>query len=209
METQGSDRDEKMEWEFLRYAVIAGDKEHKLWPAEEVNEVRGKFLRLRGSIPSDSELQSQFGEHLETMIQKIVEDRVSWLQLEAQLLGTTSSCHSCSSTNELSYHNFWLAQVVKKDRDWTGSLISIAASAVTAPLLGAAALYGPVASKTASMMQLRLVLCANCLGQRKGIFGGFTVNSKHAQMHPLWKQLNEAGFTEFVDAYDLATKWRR
>lgn len=207
METQGSDHDEKMEWEFLRYAVIASDTENKLWPAEEVNQTRGKFLRLRGSIPSDAELQSQFGEHLKPMIQKIIEDRVSWLQLEVQLLGTTSPCHSCSSANDLSHHNFWLARVVKKDRDWKGSLISIAASAVTVPLLGAGALYGPATSKTASMMRLRLVLCANCLGQRKGIFGRFYVTSNHAQMHPLWKQLNDAGFTEFIDTHDRATKW--
>jgi hypothetical protein len=207
METQDSDDNEKNRWEALRLAVIADDTEYNYWPAEEVNQTRNTFLRLRGSVPSLAALQAHYGDHLASMVQKIVADRVAWLQLQVELQGTNSPCHSCGNLSDLSYHHFGLARILKKERDWTGSLISVAASAVTLPLLGTGALYGSETSKTASIMRMRLVLCKNCLEQHKGLFGGFKVTSRYAQIHPLWNKLNEAGFTEFINAYDLANKW--
>ncbi len=198
---------ERLAWEALRLALIADDKKHEFWSEAEVQGARSKFMRLRGSIPSLTELEAHYGERLFSMIDTILQERVNWLLLNAALQGTHDPCHVCKATDSLTYHPFGLSRVLSKQRNWKGTAVSAAVSAISLPLVGAGALYGPSTEKTAQIMRMRLVLCQSCLNERKGLLGGFLAKSKHAKCHPLWDSLNEAGYELFIDAHDLENKW--
>ena len=97
------------------------------------------------------------------------------------------NCHSCGRTEDLLAWNFGLGKPVSSQREWTGTALSIAFSAVTIPLLGIGALQTPRKSTLFRILPLKLVLCRDCLGKKKGY-----------EVHPWWALLRRYGYTEFV-----------
>jgi hypothetical protein len=122
-----------------------------------------------------------------------------WSTIARALEGEGDPCHCCGIENSLTYHRFGLARNVKTHRDWKVTAFSAAVSAATISTLGAGVLYGPAAKKTAEVVYMRLVLCDDCVDARRGFFGGFKVNPKHGSLHPMWAQVCEAGFVQFID----------
>jgi hypothetical protein len=189
--------------DMLREVLIATDTEHKLWSEQEVSRARNGLAR-HGGIPSLTALYHHFGkEPLDRAMEEFVRERVAWLQFQAALQGTDSPCFDCGATTDLTYHQFGLARITKTERDWKSVGISAAISAATLPLLGAGALYGPSKTQTANILRMRLVFCKSCVDKRRGFFGGFTANAEHCSSHPLWKQVQEAGFTKFLNEFEL------
>jgi hypothetical protein len=189
--------------ETLRGVLIASDTDYKFWSEQEVTRARNGFTR-HGGVPSLAALHHNFGkEPLDRVMENLLRERVAWLQFQAALQGTGSPCVDCGTTVDLTYHEFGLARITKTERDWKSVGISAAISAATLPLLGAGALYGPGKTQTANILRMRLVLCKSCVDKCRGFFGGFTANADHCSKHPLWKQTQEAGFTKFLNEFEL------
>src|SRR5882672_10814891 len=89
------------EWQIaLTHFVIAMDTEYKLWPEWQVKQSQNGFAR-QGRTPSYAALCNAFGkETLDAALQTIIQQRMAWVKLEAQLQGTTSSCHVCGSNDK-------------------------------------------------------------------------------------------------------------
>jgi hypothetical protein len=208
-----NDRGLKDPMEFLRQVLIANDTEYKLWPEQEVRIARNGLIRL-GGIPPPEVLHKHFGkEPFDEAMAELVRQREQELkegrarvQFRDALRGTDSPCVACGATTDLTHHEFGLARITKTERDWKSVGISAAISAATLPLLGAGALYGPGKSQTANVLRMNLVLCKSCVDKRRGFLGGYLPKAGDCSSHPLWKQLQEAGFTKFLDEYELR-KW--
>lgn len=115
---------------------------------------------------------------------------------------TNDPCHSCSSSKELTYHRFGLARNGKTHRDWTSTGLSVALSAATFPMLGVGALYGPATRKAREVVYMRLVLCEDCLDDRRGFFGSFKVSTTNGALHPMWETVCNEGFVQLINNAD-------
>src|SRR5438552_14613994 len=113
------------EWQAaLRHFAIAHDAEYKLWPEWQVKQSQNAFVR-QGGTPSYDSLCAHFGkEKLDAALQSIIQERIAWLQFEAQLQGNGSPCHVCSSSSALDYYDFGLARILSEGRDWKSVGIS-------------------------------------------------------------------------------------
>jgi hypothetical protein len=190
----------------LRQVLIAQDNECKLWSKKEVERARNGFARL-GGIPSYEGLCQSLGkERVDATLNDIIQQRIEEQRFHATLQANGDPCHGCGATEGLSHHDFGLVRITKRERDWKSVGISAAISAVTIPLVGAGALYGPSKTATGHVLKMRLALCVTCKDQRKGLFGTFSVRERDGTIHPLWNDLHAAGFTKFLSAVEL-TKW--
>ena len=188
----------------IRLVLIANDQEYKVWSTEEVDRTRRTFIQRRGGVPTLEDLLSRFdNDKLHALLQHFVAEKSAADQLDRKLQSTGDPCHACGSTETPSEFDFGLARNHKTNRDWKTVGLSAAISAVTLPLLGTGALYGPAKSSTAQLLRLKLKLCPKCLSSRRGLFGGFTAKEADCQLHPLWKELYDAGFSKFVGPNDL------
>ncbi len=187
----------------LRQVLIAQDTEYKLWPQNEVERARNGFARLGGMPPYEGLCQSLGKERVDLTFKAIIQQRIEERRFHASLQAVGDPCHACGATENLSYHDFGLVRITKQERDWKSAGISAAISAVTLPLVGASALYGASKTATGHVLKMRLALCITCKNQRKGLFGAFWVRERDGLMHPLWKDLHEAGFTKFLSAVEL------
>ena len=194
------------EWkEAIRSALIAGDREHKLWSDSEVLAARSRF-GIKG-VPSFDALYLHFGkEKVDLACQELIQERVAWLQFQDELLGNNSPCHECSIATDLTYHNFGLARVLKNERDWKLPRASAALSALTLPTLGVGFLRGPETTRSANVLRMRLVLCKSCASKRleRGKLGS---SENNFSLHPLWVKAHEAGFDEFISDSQI-NAWR-
>ncbi len=192
------------EWQAaLKHFAIAHDTEHKLWPDWQVKQSQNAFAR-QGGTPSYDALCAHFGkDKLDTALQGIIQERRAWLKFETELQGTESPCHVCGLTSALDYYDFGLARIISEERDWKSVGISGALSAVTLPLLGAGALYGPGKNTKGYLLRMRLVICKSCVNKQKNFLGIFYAGEQRCAAHPLWKELHDVGFTKFVSTGDL------
>jgi hypothetical protein len=70
-------------------------------------------------------------------------------------------CHSCGRKDNLHGWDFWLAKRIVTGRDSTGTIASVALSAVTLPY-GLGVFQFPGRKTTLSFVRLRLLLCDPC-----------------------------------------------
>jgi hypothetical protein len=188
----------------VRLVLIASDVEYQVWSKEEVDQVRNTFLKRRGSIPTLQDLADRFdNEKLTALLDQIVQEKRSSDKLTRLLLADGAPCHGCGAADDSVGHEFGLVRVKDKSRDWSATTLSAALSAFTLPLLGAGALYGPSKDSAGQLLRLRLRLCPKCTDERRGIFGGFKANETACSIHPVWNDLQSAGFTKFVAASEL------
>jgi hypothetical protein len=190
----------------LRLFLIANDLEHRLWPESEVKRAQAAYRRAGGGPPYDGLSQSLGKERLDEILQSIVEERQAELRFHAVLNGHNDPCHSCGGRDGLTGHPFALVRVTKRERDWKPVAISAALTALAFPLIGAGALYGPGKTTSGNLLGMKLILCAACLNNRKGLFGMYMAKERDAALHPLWGDLHGAGFTKFV-RFDEISKW--
>jgi len=112
-----------------------------------------------------------------------------------------SRCHRCGTSQDLAYHTFGRAMIVSQATDWAsvgaGVVVSLAASALTSPLLGMAG--GSVSARRNQRLQvirMKLCVCGNC------------ARGKHVpdlyDLHP-WSEIAQAfGFTLALTDTELA-----
>ncbi len=188
----------------IRLVLIASDDEYCFWSREEVEKVRRTFMQRRGSVPTLQDLAARFDtEKLAALLQRLVQEKQSSDKLLRKLQATDDPCHDCGSTEALASFNFGLTRNQEPARDWSSTRISAAASAITLPLLGIGAVYGPGKSSTAELLRLQLKLCPSCVNARKGFFGGFSAKESDCANHPMWQELHGAGFTKFIGTDEL------
>jgi hypothetical protein len=191
---------------FLRQVLVAQDHSSKLWPAVEVKRTQAGFAK-NGGIPSYERLCEVFEEQvLEATLRSLIDERRAELRFQGELQGVGHPCHSCGGLDTLNHYDFGIVRVHTEQKDWKAAGLSVALSAVTLPLLGVGRLYGPGKTTTGNLLKLRIVLCKSCTNARRNFFGAFVVKESHCVIHPLWKELREAGFTMFVPTQEL-WKW--
>ena len=192
-------------YEAIKLVLIASDTEYKLWPQAEVEQVRRTFMARRGQVLTLEDAAQQFDvEKLNEVLQRMVSEQHDSIQFSNALQSVGSPCHACGSTEQLNTYDFGLAKIIKQERDWSSTGISAAVSAVTIPLLGTGALYGPSKTKTAQILRMKLMLCRSCIEKRKGIFGGFKLVEEHCRLHLVWSKCQGAGFTKFIGPSELS-----
>jgi hypothetical protein len=194
------------EWrEMLRFVLIAGDSDHKFWSADEVLAAKGRF-GLKG-VPSYDALSSHFGkEQVDRACQEIIEERVAWLQFHDELQGNKSPCHECGAAADLTFHDFGLARLLKKERDWKMAGAAVALSVLTVPTLGMGYLRGPDSTQSANVLRMRLVLCKSC-GDKRPKGWKYGSNEKECSLHPWWVKAHDAGFDKFIPGSEISA-WR-
>ena len=140
---------------------------------------------------------------LTALLQHFVQEKRSSDELHRKLQAIDDPCHGCGGTEALAEFEFGLARNQKQARDWTSTGLSAAISAATIPLLGTGAIYGPGKTSTAQLLRLQLKLCPSCVNARKGFFGGFSAKEGDCRIHPMWQDLQGAGFTKFIGTNEL------
>jgi hypothetical protein len=193
--SMNQDQSEANDFALLRGALAAHDNESKLWPKESVEYARKLFLQARGSVPTIERVVQEVGlEQAEKLAPQVVEQR----KFKNALLGYGSPCHYCNSEAELVRWDFALMKVSESKLSIGATLASAAASALTAPLLGAAAVRLPSRDFSGQALHLRLVTCKPCCKKHGNFIGLFMLNEERAARHPLWQALHEHGFTKFL-----------
>jgi hypothetical protein len=102
-------------------------------------------------------------------------------------------CHACGRTDNLYDWNFGLGKKISTKRAWGGTAWSLAISAITVPLIGAGGVQLPGKKTRLRVLRLRLVLCDSCRQQRLDY-----------SVHPWWAMANRLGYSEFLNAEQLA-----
>lgn len=180
---------------LLRCAIAANDEKFELWPAECVEYARRIFKRSRGSTPSIEQIIKEIGSpRMEQLVQQVLAQR----KFKNQLLGYRCSCHYCGSDDDLVHSDFALMMDTERRFSFGGTVASAAISAITLPLIGAAALRLPGRSNSGAALRLRLVTCKSCRKKHGNFFGLYLLNERHASNHPLWTTLHEQGFAKFL-----------
>jgi hypothetical protein len=86
-----------------------------------------------------------------------------------------------------------LGKKISSKRAWGGTAWSLAVSAITVPLIGAGGVQLPGKNTRLRVLRLRLVLCDSCRQKRLNY-----------SVHPWWATANRLGYTEFLNAEQLA-----
>jgi len=203
MKTPRSNESNDTEWrEIVRFVLIAGDREHKLWSDGEVLAAKSRFGLKE--VPSYDALCLRFGkEKVDLARQELIQERVAWLQFQDDLKGNKSPCHECGAAANLTFYDFGLARLLKEERDWKMSGAAVAISALTLPTLGMGYLRGPDSTQSANVLRMRLVLCKFCVAKRpKGWEYGS--NENECSLHPCWVRAHEAGFDKFIPGSEIS-----
>jgi hypothetical protein len=204
MKASGNNGSSDSDWrEIVRLVLIAGDSEHKLWSDDEVLAAKSRF-GIKGP-PSYEALIHHLGkEKVELACEELIKERIAGIQFKNELQGNKSPCHECGGTDDLTFHAFALARVLKKERDWKLSGAAAVISAVTLPSLGIGYLRGPESSQSANVLRMRLVLCHSCVNKRmeKGKLGS---TENNCSLHPWWVRAHEAGFDKFIPESEMNT----
>lgn len=192
--------------EAIKLFLIASDVAYQVWSKEEVESVRRTFVQRQGAVPTLQFLAERFdNDKLTTLLQHFVQEKQASVDLHRKLQAVDDPCHGCKSADQLTDFEFGLARNQKQERDWKSTGISAAVSALTMPLLGVGALYGPGKTSTAQLLRLRLKLCQKCINSRKGLFGGFAAKEDTCALHPMWNDLQGAGFKKYVGTNELGS----
>jgi hypothetical protein len=106
-----------------------------------------------------------------------------------------SQCHGCGRADQLYTWDFGLGKEISTRRAWEETAASVAISAITVPLLGVGMLRLPGKKTRFQVLRLQLILCEKCRDSRMTTY----------LAHPLWEPAHKLGFTEFMNANELAT----
>jgi hypothetical protein len=71
------------------------------------------------------------------------------------------------------------------------------------PLVGVAKLKLPGQSFQGDALPLKLIVCQVCRKKHGNFLGLFMLNEARASHHPLWQQLQDAGFAKFFDSANM------
>lgn len=184
-------------------ALAADDYEFKLWPKDLVEHAKFLWTQGRGRVPSLGEVAMEVGEdRAKALLSRIVERRKA---INA-LMGHGSPCHYCAASEALALYDFALMRVDGSNRNWSGMAVSVAVSAATVPLFGAALIRLPGRNYQGAALHLRLVVCRNCRKKHGNFLGIFMLNQSRATNHPLWNHLQSVGFTKFFDSEKIPTE---
>jgi hypothetical protein len=185
---------------FLAAAAAVEDVEHQLWSKELVKRAKFLWTLNGGQVPTLNAVAHTVGvERATTMLPEVVKRRTF---LNA-LLGYRSPCHYCGATDGLVEFDFALMRVVESKRAWGETTASVALGALTLPLVGMAALKLPGRAHHGQALALKLIVCKACCKRQGNFLGLFMLNEERASRHPLWQQLQEAGFTKFFDSESM------
>jgi hypothetical protein len=190
--------------EAIKLCLIASDTDYQVWGKEEVEKVRRTFVQRQGAVPTLQFLADRFdNDKLTLVLDHFVQEKRAQIDLNRRLQAIGDPCHGCGNTENLTDFEFGIARNQKQERDWKSTGISAAVSAVTIPLLGFGAFYGPSKTSTAQLLRLQLKLCPTCINSRKGFFGGFAATEGNCALHPMWNELQSDGFKKFVGTNEL------
>lgn len=187
---------EKEDVDFLKFILAANDDECKLWPKFNVDYAKRICIKNFNKIPSVDDAVNTLGIELSRSIYAAIKQRRDFIN---ELIGHSAPCHYCGSTNDLFGFDFALMKVQENKRSWGGTMASVALSAVTLPLIGGGALALPGKSASGGMFKLKLIACKECTQKEGNWLGLFMMNKERASRHPHWKNLQEAGFTSFIE----------
>jgi hypothetical protein len=173
------------------------DHQYKLWSEELVKRARFLWSLNGGQTPTLNQIALQVGvERAKAMLPSVFARR----QFLNELLGYRSPCHYCGGTQGLVEYEFALMRVKTSQRTWGGVAASVALGAVTLPLAGIASIKLPGQSHEGEALGLKLIVCQACRKSQGNFLGIFMLNEARASKHPLWVQLQSAGFTKFLDS---------
>lgn len=190
---------------IMKSALAAHDGNFKLWPKTSVEYARNMFMRHWKRIPSIEEVSQQIGNE---QAHKLLGEIIEWRKFDNALKGYGDPCHYCGAKEDLIHWDFALMRVQGNKRNWGETLASTAISAVTLPLLGAAAIRLPGKSFQGQALHMKVVVCKPCCKKEGNWLGIFMMNEQRASRHPLWKSLQEAGFTKFLDQEKMPDAFR-
>jgi hypothetical protein len=181
---------------YLTAAAAVEDVERRLWSEELVKRATFLWTLNGGKVPTLNAVAHMVGvERAQAMLPEIVKRR----QFLNALLGYRSPCHYCGATDGLLEFEFALMRVAESRREWGEATASVALGALTLPLIGMAALKLPGQRHEGQALALKLIVCKACRKEHGNVLGLFMLNEKRASRHPLWGQLQDAGFTKFLD----------
>lgn len=180
---------------LLRGALAASDDESTQWPADNVKFARSMFTRARGAIPSPEQIAVEIGEDRVDQLLPLILEKRKW---ENALKGHRSPCHYCGGANELMKYDFALMRVESTKLKVGETMASAVVAAATIPFLGAGVLRLPSRSSLGAAIHLRLVVCNACRKKHGNLLGLFILNEERASKHPLWRTLQDYGFTKFL-----------
>ena len=143
-----------------------------------------------------------------------VERYQSEIQDLAEIPQREGQCHNCGNANlaELRRFRFGLAKILSTKRNWLPTLGSVASSAAVAaialPLLGRTLVRveTPGTKRTALVLRLKLVLCAQCFRDGKLILRAKGLQTLYS-LHPWWDKARAWGYTEFLTEEELE-EWK-
>lgn len=120
-----------------------------------------------------------------------------------------NECHKCGSDVDLSHHQFGIAKVLSTRRDWSGTIGTAAASAVSialAPVIGGAVVGWQRPGKTVSFNVIRaeLVLCSNCLYAARNFREKTKLEESAYRCHPWAERARSFGYQVYLSAEELA-----
>jgi len=132
----------------------------------------------------------------------------------AEIPQMEGQCHNCGNANltELRGFRFGLAKILSTKRYWLPTLGSVASSAavaaITLPLLGKTlvSFEAPGTKRTALVLRLKLVLCAQCFRDGKLILRAKGLQTLYS-LHPRWDKARAWGYTEFLTEEEL-DEWK-
>jgi hypothetical protein len=182
---------------YLAAAAAVEDVEHQLWSEELVKRAKFLWTLNGGQVPTLNEVARTVGvERATAMLPEVIQRR----KFLNALLGYRSPCHYCGATDGLVEYDFALMRVVESTRAWGETTASVVLGALTLPLVGMAALKLPGRGHSGQALALKLIVCKACCKKHGNFLGLFMFNKERASKHPLWQQLQEAGFTKFFDS---------
>ena len=180
---------------YIRMVLAANDREHLLWPPENMQFAEETFKRRGGLVPTVEEIIDALGEErFRALCKTAVEKR----KFDNACLGYQSPCHYCGDSVDLSKFDFGLMRVSDTSRDFRGAAASLVLSAALLATIGLSAIKLPGKSERGAAVHLRLIVCLTCKAREGGLFGSFLLTAKKAATHPVWKPLVSADFTRFL-----------
>ena len=180
----------------LRIAMAANDATYQAWPKESVDWARDMLQRARGYVPSVEKIGRGVGPQRTKRLQTEIQE---WRKFDNTLKGYGSACHCCGSTNEIQRFGFGMMRVTKSELNISATAATALASALLIPLVGSGAIRLPGRNLQGSILYLKLALCPICRKREANWMGFFMLKERHIALHPLWKQLQEAGFAKFLN----------
>ena len=189
----------------LRIVMAASDATYQHWPKESVDWARDTLQRARSHVPSVEKIGRAIGPQ---RTERLLTETHDWRKFDNDLKGYGSACHCCGSTSEIGHFGFGMMRVAKSELKIGATAATALASAFLLPLVGAGAIRLPGRSLEGSILFLKLALCPICRKREANWMGLFMLKEKHAALHPLWKQLQEAGFAKFLEEERVPYEFR-